>query len=105
MFTDCKIASSNSEELLGVIIDNEVPFAKHIENLCGKTNQKLSAYSRAANFTTLEKCSLIMKTSVFSQFNYCILVWMCHSRKFNNKINRLQERAIRIVYNDKKTNQ
>ena len=26
---------------------------------------------------------------------------MCHSRKLNNKINRLQERALRIVYNDK----
>ena len=42
-----------------------------------------------------------MKTFVFSQFNYCPLVWMCHSRKLNNKINRLQERALRIVYNDK----
>ena len=28
-----KIASSNSEELLGVVIDSEVTFAKHIENL------------------------------------------------------------------------
>ena len=26
---------------------------------------------------------------------------MCYSRKRNNKINRLQERALRIVYNDK----
>ena len=26
---------------------------------------------------------------------------MCHSRKLNNKINRLQERGLRIVYNDK----
>ena len=50
---------------------------------------------------TLEKRRLVMKTFVFSQFNYCPLVWMCHSRKLNNKINRLQERALRIVYNDK----
>ena len=27
------IASSNSEELLGVVIDSEVTFTKHIENL------------------------------------------------------------------------
>ena len=26
---------------------------------------------------------------------------MCHSRKLKNKINRLQERALRIVYNNK----
>ena len=29
-----KIASSNSEELLGVVIDSEVTFAKHIANRC-----------------------------------------------------------------------
>ena len=28
-----KIASGNSEELLAVVIDSEVTFAKHIENL------------------------------------------------------------------------
>ena len=28
------IASSNSEELLGVVIDSEVKFSRHIENLC-----------------------------------------------------------------------
>ena len=50
---------------------------------------------------TLGNRRLVMKTFVFSQFNYCPLVWMCHSRKLNNKINRLQERALRIVYNDK----
>ena len=74
---------------------------KHIENLCRKTNQKFHALARVANFMTLEKRRLVMKTFVFSQFNYCPLVWMCHSRKLNNKINRLQERALRIVYNDK----
>ena len=83
-----KIASSDSEELLGVVIDSEATFAKHIENLCRKTNQKLHALARVANFVTLEKCGLVMKTFVFSQFNYCPLVWMCHNRKFNNKINK-----------------
>ena len=32
------ITSSNSEELLGVVIDSEVTFAEHIENLCRKSN-------------------------------------------------------------------
>ena len=53
------IASSNSEELLVVVIDSDFTFAKHIENLC----QKLHALVRVANFMTL-----VMKTFVFSQF-------------------------------------
>ena len=38
-----------------------------------------------------------------SQFNYCPLVWMFHSRSINNKINRLHERVLRITYNDFKS--
>ena len=47
------------------------------------------------------KRRLVMKTFVFSQFNHCPLVWMCHSRKLNNKLSRLQEWALHIVYNNK----
>ena len=101
--TNYKVASSNSEELLGVVIDSEATFAKHIENLCRKTYKKLHALVRVVNFMTLEKHRLVMKTFAFSQFNYCPLAWMCHSRKINNKVNRLQERALRIIYNDKRS--
>ena len=36
-----------------------------------------------------------------SQLNYCPVIWMCHSRALNNKINRLHEQCLRIIYNDK----
>ena len=35
-----------------------------------------------------------------SQFSYCPLIWMCHSRSNNRKINMLHERCLRIIYND-----
>ena len=95
------IASSNSGELFGVSINIEVTFAKHFENLCWKTNQKLHALARAPNFITyLPIYRFVIKTFVFSQFNYCPCGWICHSRNLNNKLNRLQERALRIVFND-----
>ena len=42
-----------------------------------------------------------MKAFIESQFGYCPLVWMFHSRNRNNKINRIHERSLRITYNDK----
>ena len=42
----------------------------------------------------------IMKAFINSQFGYCPLVWMFHSRQLNNRINKIHERALRIVYND-----
>ena len=44
---------------------------------------------------------MIIKAFIESQFGYCPLVWMFHSRSLNNKINRIHERALRITYNDK----
>ena len=52
---------------------------------------------------SLEKRRIVMKTFVESQFNYWSLIWMLHSRTLNNKINRLHERALRIVYSDYKS--
>ena len=42
----------------------------------------------------------ILQTFIFSHFSYCPLVWMFHSRTLNNRINRIHERALRIVYQD-----
>ena len=41
-----------------------------------------------------------MKSFITSQFNYCPIIWMCHSRSLNNKVNHIHERAIRVVYQD-----
>ena len=41
-----------------------------------------------------------MKAFITSQFGYCPLVWMFHSKQINNRINRLHERSLRITYND-----
>ena len=41
-----------------------------------------------------------MNAFITSQFGYCPLVWICHSRKINNQINKIHERALRIVFMD-----
>ena len=35
-----------------------------------------------------------------AQFKYCPITWMFCSRSYNNKINKLQERALRLIYDD-----
>ena len=89
---------------LKFLIDNELTFHKHITSLCSKANQKLSALARIAKYMTIDKRKILLNSFVTAQFNYCPLIWMCHSRTLNNKINRIHERALRIVYNDYKSN-
>ena len=41
-----------------------------------------------------------MKAFIHSQFGYCPLIWMFHSRRLKNRINRIHDRSLCIVYRD-----
>ena len=94
------LESEDSVKLLGVDIDNKLDFTKHVTTLLKKGNQKLHALMRISKYLSEDKLRLVMKTFIESQFNYCPLIWMCHSRSLNTKINKLHERALRVVYKD-----
>ena len=94
------IAASSHEKLLGVIIDSELKFENHITEICLKVSKKINALYRISSFMSLEKRRTLMKAFIESQFNYCPLIWMLHSKTLNNKINRIHERALRTVYSD-----
>ena len=93
-----EISGSKSVKLLGITIDNKLNFNEHVSNICKKANQKLHALARIGQYLEKDKLRIIMKTFIDSQFNYCPLIWMFHSRTLNNKINNLHIRALRIVY-------
>ena len=95
------ITTSNSIELLGVKIDNNLNFTDYVTELYKKGNQKFHALSRISSYLDQRKLKIIMKTFILSQFNYCPLVWMFHNRNLNHKINKLHERAFRLVYKNK----
>ena len=41
-----------------------------------------------------------MKAFITSQFNYCPLIWMFHSRRLHNRIDKIRKRALKLVYKD-----
>ena len=96
------VKNSRKEKLLGVQIDSKLSFENHVSSLCRKAIQKLHALVRVVNFMDLAKRRSLMKAFITSQFNCCLLFWMFHSRQLNNRINKIQERALRLVYKDNK---
>ena len=95
-----KIWKYHSVKLLGVSIANELKFDKHVLNIIKKVDSKLSALSRLTKFMTLQKKGTLYRAFCESQFKYCFLTWTFHVRKTYCKINRLQESALRLIYND-----
>ena len=98
-----RIWESQYEKLLGMTVDKNLSFESHLKKLCTKVNQKVSALARIAGILPFQKRHILLKTFIESQFAYCPLIWMFCSCTMNKKINRIHERALRIVYRDYET--
>ena len=94
------IENSNTVKLLGITIDNKLDFTEHVTKICNKASLKLHAIARISKFMNSQKLRILVKAFFESQFSYCPLVWMFHSRTLNNRINKLHERALRLVYKE-----
>ena len=97
------ITNSKSEKLLEVKFDNKLFFDDHISELCKKASRKIHALSRVTSYMNISKKCILMNAFFKSKCSYCPLVWMCHSRANNDKINRLHESFLRIIYSDKQS--
>jgi len=95
-----EIVNEKSVKLLGVIIDQKLNFSEHVTILCQKASRKLHALARISKYMSINKRRIIMKAFIESQFGYCPLIWMFHNRTLNNRINKIHERALRLVYQD-----
>ena len=89
--------------MLGIKLDSKLNFNSYIHDICQNAGQKLNAISRITPYMNFTKRRLLVNAFSYSQFNYCQLVWMCHNRTNNNKIDRLHERYLCLIYNDKKS--
>ena len=96
-----RIKNSSCEKMLGINFDYMLKFTNHIDEICKKTSRKLNALVRIAPYMGIRKRCTLMNAFFKSQFNYCLLIWMCSNRSLNSKIDRLHERSLQIVYSDK----
>ena len=98
-----EIESSTQERLLGNTIDNNLNFASHNENLYNNVSRKTHALSRISPYMSLIEKRSLSNAFFVSQFSYCPLAWMCHSRTLNNRISKPHERCLGVIYNEKKS--
>ena len=92
-----KINNSREIELLGIVIDNQLKFKEHIENLCKKASFKLHALRRIRKFLTVEKARILANAFINSQFP---LIWMFASKTAINKILKIHCRTLQVVYRE-----
>ena len=70
------LTSNVEEKLLGITLDSELKFEKHMTDICNKASQKIHVLSKITSYISLNKQRLLLKTFVESLFNYFPLIWM-----------------------------
>ena len=68
------IPCSNEVKLLGITIDDQLKFKKHIEDLYKKASYKLHVLWRIRGYLTVEKARILANGFIDSQFNYAPLI-------------------------------
>jgi len=87
-------------KLLGVTIDHQLKFKKHIANICRKASQQLNILKRIGKHLTKLGKLTVYHTFIMSNFNYCPLIWHFCGATETKKMEMIQERALRFIYND-----
>ena len=94
------IKCDDEVKLLGVTLDFKLDFNTHISNICKKAARQLNVLKRiGTNLNRLAKLT-IYHSFIMSNLSYCPLAWHFCSEKNTNKIEKLQERALRFIYDD-----
>ena len=80
------------------MIDKNLTFKKHIDNLVRKAQYKLHALRRIRKFLTIEKAKILGNAFIDSQFNYAPLIWMFCRKTLYSKIEKIHHRTFKVVY-------
>ena len=95
-----KIKTKESVKLLGISIDNQLKFDTHVSNLCKQASMQLNAISRLKQYMGRKEIEVLLNSFIYSNFNYCPLVWNFCSCKSSSKIEQIQKHCLKLLLDD-----
>ena len=97
VYESFKLKHTSVNKILGVIIDRELKFDRHVKHICKKAGNKLNALTRMVNILNSFQKNTLFKSFIKGRFNYCPLLWKFCSRSSNSLINKIHERALSLT--------
>ena len=87
-------------DLLGVTVDNKLKFESQIKKICRKVSQQIAVFKRMKKLLSLKLREKLYRAFIAPHFNYCAESWYFCSNRSTEKLEKLNERALRFVYQD-----
>ena len=91
----------NYIKLLDVTIDKKLNFHKHIAGLCRKISRQISVFNRFKCLIPLDAKLQLYHSFILSHLSNCSKVWHFCLKSDSDKLEKLHERALRSVFQDK----
>ena len=93
----CEIPVLDSVKLLGIHIDSNLNFHKHISNICIKVSRQVNDMARVSKYLDLNGKMNLYHGFIMSNVNYCNTVWHFCSNHDIIKLEKLHMRALRVT--------
>ena len=92
-----RLQRENSIKYLGVIFDDKLCWANHIDNLSSQLARCSALFCRLRNYVPRKTLCLLYYNLVYSQIQYGILTWGTATKLLTKKIEVRLNRIIRIA--------
>ena len=97
---DMSLEIQNNVKLLGITIDDKLKFDIQVNNMCSRASRQLNVMYRFQKIFKETEKRIIYNTFIVSNFNYCPIVWTFCGIVQMRKMEKIQERALRYVFDD-----
>ena len=90
----------SSTKTLGVMVDECITWNDHIDKVAKKAAKGIGILRRSKGFLDEDTLKTVYSAFVLPHFDYCALVWHNCSKALQNKLQKLQNKAGRIITGD-----
>ncbi len=98
---DVTIEQDNYVKLLGVNIDTKLNFKFHVNEVIRKCALQLNALHRQSRVLNVLAKRKVFNAFIRANLNYCPLVWINRNKTDLARLEKVQKRAVRQIFNDK----
>ena len=92
-----KINQTDHSKALGLNIDENLSWKEHIHEISEKVASSIGALKRVILFISMHTAIKIYKGLIEPHFDYCSVVWDGLSQQLSEKLQKLQNRAARVI--------
>ncbi len=94
---DIQLECKSSARYLGVHPDSSIKWAEHIKHVCNTISPKIGLLRKLKHNLPIECVEQVYKSTIQPHIDYCITVWGFAPNKYVDKVQRMQNRAARII--------